>query len=199
MEASRDTDAQNRDDAPGPTAAKAGRATGLAAVSLVDKLADLDAVATIHGAFGDVAWPVLRRQYLAAGYQAGVERLARELGAGRFSPEAFTADPVAGVQDWLAGFFSDRGHAQPQIWTEASTVYLKTRGCERCLTREAEAEQPVAHEEVCFVYCRAWVEGYVMMLGDLFPGVIINYHNVDSRRAGEGHDCVEAFQVVAPA
>ncbi len=177
----------------------ARRPTGLAAVSLAEKLADLDAVASLHAAFGDVAWPVLRRQYLAAGYQAGVERLARELQAGRFTPEAFTADPVAGVRDWLAGFFADRGTDRPDLWAEDATVYLRTRGCARCLTREAEQQRPVAHEEVCFVYCRAWVEGYVMVLGDLFPGVLINYHNVDSRRAGAGHDCVEAFQVVAPA
>jgi len=180
-------------------AAHRDRPTALAAVSLADKLADLDAVACLHRAFGDVAWPVLRRQYLAAGYQTGVERLACELAADRFTPAGFTADPVAGVRDWLSGFFRDRGTARPEIWSEEGTVYLRTRGCERCLTREAEARRPVSHDEVCFVYCRAWVEGYVMVLADLFPGVIINYHNVDSRRAGAGHDCVEAFQVVAPA
>jgi len=175
------------------------RRSGLAAVSLDEKLADLAAVTALHAAFGDVAWPVLRRQYLAAGYQAGVERLAREVAAGRFSPAGFTADPVAGVREWIAGFFTDRGAAQPEVWAEQGTVYLRTRGCERCATREAEARHPVAHDEVCHVYCRAWVEGYVLPLADLFPGVIINYHNVDSRRAGPDHDCVEAFQVIAPA
>jgi hypothetical protein len=43
-----------------------------------------------------------------------------------------------------------------------------------------------------------WVEGHVMMLGDLLPGVLVNDHHGDSRRAGAGHDGTEAFQVVAP-
>jgi len=36
------------------------------------------------------------------------------------------------------------------------------------------------------------------VLTDLVPGLVIHYHNADSRRSGPGHDCVEAFQIVVP-
>ncbi len=77
-------------------------------------------------------------------------------------------------------------------------MYLRTKACKECLTVEAEALLPVVHREICFAYCRAWAEGYVQVVADLFPGVVIHYHNLESRRSGAGQDCVEAFQVVVP-
>ncbi len=93
---------------------------GLAAVDLAAKRSDLRDINSMHAAFGDTVYPVLRKQYLGLGYQAGVERMTRLVAA-----------------------------------------------------------------------------GYVNLLMDLFPGLIVNYFNKDSRRHGSGHDCVEAFQVIA--
>jgi hypothetical protein len=171
---------------------------GLTATDLEAKLADLGEVNALHDAFGDRAWPVLRRQYLALGYSEGVARLTRLLADDGFDGDAFAADPVDGVRAWLKGFFDDRGAAMPDIWREGRTVYLRTQACKQCLTVDAERVRPVAHREICYVYCRAWAEGYVQAVADLFPGVVVHYHNVDSRRDGPEHDCVEAFQVVGP-
>ncbi|RKZ13125.1 hypothetical protein DRQ50_10905 [bacterium] len=171
---------------------------GLTATDLDAKLADLAGVNALHAAFGDLAWPVLRRQYLALGYQEGVARLVGALETGDFDRAEFAADPIEGIRAWLQGFFDDRGAAMPDIWREGRTVYLRTKACRECLTVNAEARLPVAHREICYVYCRAWAEGYVQAVADLFPGVVIHYHNEDSRRDGVGHDCVEAFQVVLP-
>ncbi|MBD3221411.1 hypothetical protein GF314_09220 [bacterium] len=174
------------------------REKGLEASDLASRTEDLAGIHALEQAYGDLAWPVLRRQYLALGYAAGVERLTRLLSERRWSPDALAGDPVAAVRDWLEGHFTDRGGAMPEIWAEETTVYLRTRGCRECVTIEAEKTRPVGHREVCYVYCRAWAEGYVSVLADLAPGLQINYHNLDSRRDGAEHDCVEAFQVVAP-
>ncbi len=171
---------------------------GLAAVDLEAKRADLLDINSMHAAFGDGVYPVLRKQYLGLGYQAGVERMTRLVAAGHFDPQAFLTDPVAGVQNWLQGYFDDRSAAMPEIWSEGNIVHLMTRACRKCLTLDAEKQTPVNHREVCFIYCRAWAEGYVDLLTDLFPGLIVNYYNKDSRREGSGHDCVEAFQVISP-
>ena len=171
---------------------------GLTATDLDAKLTDLGGVNALHAAFGDQAWPVLRKQYLSLGYSEGVARLTRLASAGTFDPTAFRADPAEGVRVWLQGFFDDRGTAMPDIWRDGRTVFLRTRACKQCLTVDAEVKRPVPHGEICFAYCRAWAEGYVDAVADLFPGVIVHYHNQDSRRAGADHDCVEAFQVVSP-
>ena len=174
------------------------RGKGLAATDLVAKMDDLQGINALVAAYGDGAWPVLRKQYLALGYAAGAARLARLLAAGGWDPGCVARDPVDAVRAWLQGWFDDRAGAMPDVWAEGATVYLRTRGCRRCLTVEAEAREPVPHAEVCFTYCRAWAEGYVSVLADVAPGLQLNYHNADSRRAGPGHDCVEAFQVVWP-
>lgn len=171
---------------------------GLTATDMEAKLTDLGAVNALQATFGDGAWPVLRKQYLALGYSEGVARMARLLEAGQFDRDAFGADPAEGVRVWLQGFFDDRGAAMPDIWREGRTVYLRTKACKQCLTIDAEKVLPVVHKEICFLYCRAWAEGYVEAVADLFPGVVVHYHNVDSRRDGPEHDCVEAFQVVSP-
>ena len=119
-----------------------GNNRGLAATDLEAKLGDLAGVNALYDAFGDLAWPVLRRQYLSLGYQEGVARLTRLLEEGTFDKNEFAADPADGV--------------------------------------------------------RAWAEGYLQVVADLFPGVVIHYHNLESRRSGAGQDCVEAFQVVVP-
>jgi hypothetical protein len=159
---------------------------------------DLAGIHALEEAYGNLAWPVLRRQYLALGYAAGVERITRLVVEGHWSPDTLDGDPVGAVRDWLEGHFVDRDGAMPEIWAEETTVYLRTRGCRECVTIEAEKTRPVGHREVCYVYCRAWVEGYVSVLADLAPGLQINYHNLDSRRDGAEHDCVEAFQVISP-
>ncbi len=171
---------------------------GLTAINLEAKKADLQDINSMHNAYGDGVYPVLRKQYLGLGYQASVERMTSKVAAAQFDPEAFLKDPVEGVKDWLQGFFDDRGAAMPEIWSEDDTVHLMTRACNKCLTLDAEKETPVPHGEVCYVYCRAWAEGYVNLLVDLFPGLSINYYNKDSRRVGCGHDCLEAFQIISP-
>jgi hypothetical protein len=171
---------------------------GLTATDLNAKLADLGGANALHAAFGDLAWVALRKQYFSLGYSEGIGRLSRVLAAGRFDREAFSANPAEGVRAWLQGFFDDRGAAMPDIWLEERTVYLRTTACKQCLTVDAEAKRPVPHREICYAYCRAWAEGYVESVADLFPGVIVHYHNADSRRTGPDHDCVEAFQIVSP-
>lgn len=172
--------------------------SGLQATGLSAKRADLEAVNALHAKYGDRCWPLLRKQYLALGYAEGVARLARLAAAGEDPLPGVGEDPAEAARAWLQGFFDDRGAAMPEIWAEDGTVYLRTRECRRCLTLEAEKSVPVAHGEICYAYCRAWAEGYMDVLTDLVPGVVIHYHNADSRRAGPGHDCVEAFQVVGP-
>ncbi len=171
---------------------------GLAATDLEGKLNDLRGVNALHAACGDRAWSLLRKQYLALGYSEGVARLARLAADGRFDADEFAADPVDGARAWLQDFFDDRGTAMPDIWAEGRTIFLRTKECRQCLTLDAEVRLPVPHGEICYVYCRAWAEGYMDVLTDLMPGLVIHYHNADSRRDGPGHDCVEAFQMVTP-
>lgn len=175
-----------------------GSGRGLQALGLDAKIDDLKGVNALHEACGERAWPLLRKQYLALGYAEGVARLTRLAAAGDFDAAGLAADPVAGARAWLQGFFDDRGGAMPEIRAEDRTVYLRTKECRRCHTLEAETTEPVPHGEICYVYCRAWAEGYMEVLADLVPGLVIHYHNADSRRSGTGHDCVEAFQIVVP-
>jgi len=170
---------------------------GLAATDIQTKLEDLATINTLHAAFGDLAFPAARRYHHAMGYAAGVERLACLVAAGDFDREKFLVDPASGVAAWLQGFFAERGGNQPEIWSEGRTAYLRTRACKTCLVVEAEKQLPSRHREVCFVYCRAWAEGYVTALVEMFPSITVHYYNVSSRRHGEGEDCTEAFQVIA--
>ncbi|MCP4571114.1 MAG: hypothetical protein GY838_02055 [bacterium] len=175
-----------------------GSGRGLQATGLEAKLDDLRGVNALQVACGDRAWPLLRKQYLALGYSEGVARLTRLAAAGDLDSTSLAADPVEWARAWLQGFFDDRRGAMPEIWAEDGTVFLRTKECRRCLTLEAETQEPVPHGEICYAYCRAWAEGYMDVLTDLVPGLVVHYHNADSRRTGPGHDCVEAFQVVTP-
>ena len=171
---------------------------GLAAMDLTAKLDELQGINALARAYGDLAWPVLRRQYLALGYAAGVEQLTRIMADGSWNPDRVRTAPVDAVREFLQGWFDQRDGVRPEVWAEETTVYLRTPGCRECLTELAEQREPVPHDEICYVYCRAWAEGYLGVLADLTPGLQINYHNLESRRSGPQHDCVEAFQVVSP-
>ena len=152
----------------------------------------------MHKRFGGVAFKGLRRYYLAAGYQAGVDRLLQLIGVDAEYEKVFWQSPLSQIRDFLFGFFKDRGGNLPDVWVEGDIVYLKTEDTAYCVTIDAEKQAPCCHSDVCAIYCRAFAEGLISVFEEFFPGIVINFHNVSSQRTGAGIPCIEAFKVVVP-
>ena len=162
------------------------------------RIVELREITALQERFGGVAFRGLRRYYLAAGYQAGVDRLLMLVGKDVEYEKGFWQEPVVYIRDFLYGFFKDRGGNLPEVWIEDKVVYLKTEAAAYCVTIAAEKEVPRCHSDVCAIYCRAFVEGLVSVFEEFFPGIVINFYNVSSQRTGNGIPCIEAFKVVVP-
>lgn len=171
---------------------------GLESLDLETKIKELETINLLHEEFGDVAFRSVEKYYVYSGYITGMDRLSSLVKSGEFDAKTFWDDPVMAIEIFLRGYFVERGGNMPEIWSENRTVYLKTAYCKFCVTIEAEAHAPKCHNDVCYIYCRAFAKGMVKVLEEFFPGLIINFYNKSSRRDGEGMDCVEAFQIVTP-
>ncbi len=169
---------------------------GLDELDLEARVLELRSIRDLHDAFGPQAFRAVRRMHMSTGYARGfrlLQTLVHE--DGTFSPEEFELDPVSGVESFLGEYFTRRGWNMPDIWSEGDTVFLRTCADVFCITEEAERSAPACHGDVCNIYCRAFAEGLVSALSEFFPALVINFHNVSSRRDGQRSDCVEAFQV----
>jgi len=145
--------------------------------------------------FGEPAFRTIQKYHFSIGYQKGFELLNNQLNNKQFSKKKFWKDPVCGVKEFLIKYFKQRGGNMPEIWSENDTVYLKTATEVFCVTEEAEKKALKCHTDVCNFYCRSFVEGLIGIFEEVFPGIIINFYNISSRRDEKRSDCVEAFQV----
>ena len=159
------------------------------------RVLELRSISELHDAFGREAFRAVRRLHLSTGYARGFRLLQTLVGEKAFSLDDFRRDPVAGVESFLREYFTRRGWNMPDIWSEGDTVFLRTCADVFCITEEAERSAPVCHGDVCNIYCRAFAEGLVSTLSEFFPALVINFHNVSTRRDTQRSDCVEAFQV----
>ena len=151
----------------------------------------------LHQEFGNNAFKSITRYYTNSGYTKGIERITKLTKENKFSKIEFEKDPVKSIADFLRGYFIERDGNLPEVWFENNTVYLKTEYCEYCVTIEAEKSAKHCHDDVCAIYCRAFAKGLISIFEDIFPGIVINFYNVSSRRDGKESDCVEAFQVIS--
>ena len=159
---------------------------------------ELHSMNTLINEFGDPAYRVIEKYFFSAGYEAGFERITRLIINKEFSGKNFLKDPVKGIENFLFGYFKDRGGNLPKVWSEKNIVYLMTEISVPCITIEAEKVVQVPHKEICSIYCRSFAKGLIKIFEDFFPRIVINFYNAGSRRDLEKNDCTEAFQVIVP-
>ena len=114
--------------------------TSISDFKLETRISELNQVAALHRRFGGVAFKAMRRYYLAAGYQAGVDRLLHLIATYDEYEKGFEKEPIRYISDFLFGFFKDRGGNLPEVWTEDDTVFLKTEDTAYCVTIAAEKD-----------------------------------------------------------
>jgi len=168
---------------------------GLDNLSLEARKQEIDTIRHLYDAFGEPAFRAIQRYHFSTGYQKGFEMLSTLLSEEAFSDLSFRQDPVTGVEAFLVTYFRRRGGNMPDIWSEKDTVYLQTKAEIFCVTEEAEKHALKCHTDVCNIYCRSFIRGYINILEAVYPGIIIHFYNVSSRRDDKRSDCVEAFQV----
>ena len=166
-------------------------------LNLQNRINELNNIYELHQVFDSNAFKAIARYYTNSGYAKGIERITKLLKENKFSRKEFEQDPVKNIADFLRGYFIYRGGNLPEVWFEENIVYLKTEYCKYCVTIEAERSAEHCHDDVCAIYCRAFAKGLISIFEDLFPGIVINFYNVSSRRDGKESDCVEAFQVIS--
>jgi hypothetical protein len=171
---------------------------GINTVDFEKRKRDLRQIQVLYEMFGNAAYRAMEKYYAGIGYETGVERLVKLIEEGRFSEQGFRANPVKEIEDFLLGYFQDRGGNLPKIWSEGNTVFLMTEAAVDCVTVKAEKAIGIKHRDICNVYCRAEAKGMIKIFEDFFPEISIQYYNASSRRTKEGNDCIEAFQVIAP-
>lgn len=168
---------------------------GLDSLSVEEREEEISSIRRMYDTFGETAFRTVRRSHFSEGYTRGYKLLADLLRERVFHADTFRIDPVAGVEGFLREYFVRRGWSMPDVSSRGDTVFLGTGAEAFCITEEAEKKAPGCHRDVCNIYCRAFAQGLVSVLEDAFPGMVLNFHNVSSRRDGKGSDCVEAFQV----
>jgi len=164
--------------------------------NLQNRIEELNNIYDLHHEFGDIAFKSITKYYTNSGYLKGIERIIKLLKENTFSKQDFKKNPVKNIADFLRGYFIERGGNLPDVWFEENIVYLKTEFCKYCVTIEAEKIAKHCHDDVCAIYCRAFAKGLISVFEDLFPGIMINFYNVSSRRYSKESDCVEVFQVI---
>ncbi|MFO7890706.1 MAG: hypothetical protein R6V04_10255 [bacterium] len=168
---------------------------GLDNLSIKAREKEINIIKYFFDEFGEPAFRTIQKYQFSIGYQKGYELLNTLLSNKKFSKPKFWKDPVCGVKKFLISYFKQRGGNMPEIWSENNTVYLKTAAEVFCITEEAEKNALQCHDDICNIYCRSFVGGLTGIFEDIFPGLIINFYNVSSRRDGKHSDCVEGFQV----
>jgi len=168
---------------------------GLDNLNIKAREKEINTIKFFYDEFGESAFRSVQKYHFSTGYQKGYELLGSLLGSKKFSKNKFWKDPVCRVKEFLISYFKQRGGNMPEIWSENDTVYLKTAAEIFCVTEEAEKKALKCHNDICNIYCRSFVEGLLSIFEEVFPGIIINFYNISSRRDEKRSDCVEAFQV----
>ena len=168
---------------------------GLDNLNVAARAEEINTIRHLYDQFGEPAFKAIQKYHFSTGFQRGYELLNQLIKEKKFSKEKFWNNPTHAVRDFLISYFERRGGNMPEIWAEKDTAYLKTRVKVFCITEEAEKQALKCHRDVCNIYCRSFIQGFVKILEEIFPGVIINFYNLSSRRDGEKSDCVEAFQL----
>ncbi|NQV17603.1 MAG: hypothetical protein HQ534_03565 [Armatimonadetes bacterium] len=167
-------------------------------LSLQNRIDELNNIYELHKKFGNIAFNAIEKCYTNSGYAKGIDRITKLSYENKFSKKEFIFNPIKIIAEFLKGYFIERGGNMPKIWSEKNIVYLKTEFCKYCLTIEAEQTARHCHDDICAIYCRAFVKGLISIFEDLFPGIMINFYNVSSRRDCKESDCLEAFQIIIP-
>ncbi|MFC1887608.1 hypothetical protein ACFLYK_02250 [Candidatus Cloacimonadota bacterium] len=167
-------------------------------LKLSNRITELNNINLLQKEFGDTAFRAVENYYFNSGFQIGFDRLVKLVKEKLLTFEMLKNKPLDSVRDFLHGYFIDRGGNLPDVWHENGIVFLKTEYCKYCVTIEAEESAEKSHNDVCAIYCRSFAKGLVKVLEDFYPGLVINFYNVSSRRDGKDSDCVEAFQVITP-
>ena len=171
---------------------------GINTVDLNNRKKDLQNICVLFQEFGNQAYRALEKYYTGIGFETGMERLTELIKQKKFSKNRFIGNPVKGIEEFLSGYFEDRGGNMPTIWIEDNTVFLMTEVSVPCVTVAAERDVEIQHRDICHIYCRTIAKGLILIFEDLFPGIQIQFYNVSSRRSKDGDDCVEAFKVIVP-
>ncbi len=167
-------------------------------LNIQNRIDELNNIYELHKKFGNIAFNAIEKYYTNSGYAKGIEIITKLINENKFSKKEFTLNPIKIITEFLKGYFIERGGNQPEIWSKENVVYLKTEYCKYCVTIEAEQTAKHCHDDVCAIYCRAFAKGLISIFEDLFPGIIINFYNVSSRRDEKESDCLEAFQIIIP-
>ena len=167
-------------------------------LNLQNRIDELNDIFELHNKFGNIAFNAIEKYYTNSGYAKGFDRITKLINNNLFSKNEFEQNPVKNITEFLKGYFIERGGNQPEIWSKENVVYLKTEYCKYCVTIEAEKSAKKCHDDICSIYCRSFVKGLISIFEDLFPGIIINFYNVSSRRDEKESDCLEAFQIIIP-
>lgn len=168
---------------------------GLDNLSVKARKEEINTIKYFYDEFGESAFRTIQKYHFSVGYQKGIELLKTQINNKQFSDKKFREDQTSGVKKFLISYFKQRGGNMPEIWHENDTVYLKTAADIFCVTEEAEKSALKCHNDICNIYCRSFVEGLLSIFEEVYPGIIINFYNVSSRRDAKRSDCIEAFQV----
>ena len=95
-------------------------------LNIETRIAELKDIKKLHEEFGDPAFVAIRKYYQNSGYMKGYERLSRLVSNEKIHKKDILNNPVKSVENFLSGYFKDRGGNMPEIWSEKNTVYLKT-------------------------------------------------------------------------
>ena len=168
---------------------------GLDNLDIKARVKEINIIKYLWDEFGQPAFRAVRKYHFSTGYQKGYELLNYLIKKNEFSKDQFWNAPVKGVEIFLTRYFQERGGNMPEIWYENDTVYLKTAADVFCVTEAAEKKALRSHKDICNIYCRSFVEGLISIFEEVFPGLVIHFYNVSSRRDVKRSDCVEAFQI----
>lgn len=168
---------------------------GLNNLSVKARQQEINTIRYLFDEYSEPAFRTIQKYHFSTGFQSGFELLRDLLAEELFSKEKFCEDPVCSVKEFLICYFERRGGNMPEIWSENDTVYLKTAAEVFCVTEEAEKQALKCHSDICNIYCRSFIQGFISIFEEVFPGIIIHFYNVSSRRDDKRSDCVEAFQV----
>lgn len=95
---------------------------GINSLSIQTRVEELNDFALLHKKFGNVAFRAIQKNNFYSDFSVGMERLTKLLKAEKFDKTTFQQNPVAGVREFLHGYFADRGGNMPDIKIEGNTV-----------------------------------------------------------------------------
>ncbi|RKY89703.1 hypothetical protein DRQ09_00905 [candidate division KSB1 bacterium] len=165
-------------------------------LQLNQRIEEFNDIKLLFNTFGETAYRAAWKYFFSNGYEVGYERFMKAVKKGTLTPEKFKSEPVKTIENFLKEFFRERGGNQPEIWSENSTIFLKTERDVWCPAHDAVAISGINHKDICSIHKRAFVIGIVKTFEEFFPGLTTNCYNVSSRFLDENADCIEAYQII---